>query len=827
MTDDMDMNEVRDDEQTASRCHVVAWCLHWVWALLVLGWAGYITYVFLAKPLPLGGGRTISQAANFGRVIWSLFTDFTWNWYVGWWLVVDIAIGCAGLVVITLVGWLMTRCFRVYMPFGARLSLSFAMGIGAVGLGSTFLGFFGQVKTLPAWIMVVVMGSAFYVVSRHVRLQREAKLKGEQTDLEGRGRRRREEIEAEVWEERGVLVVWHWLDRGLLGVMGFFFWLLTFLSFYHGVLFPETYWDSLILYLGHARAIFLEGGFPRKVVLQVGVGLGANYPHLFELTGATIAAWAHRWSPVYLQVTAPMASLATMFLIYHAVLRQTRSKMAALAVALLIRSLPHVFFYQTYASNYSYVMLYSAAFFYCVLRYMDDGLRGYFILASLAAAFGVHVNYLMGSLWLVWMAMLLAGHIRPLDLSKRFDGEYVPLSDEAMEDETEENVAPEAAMVKKRPGLGALLTSRWFWAASICAIGLGAVWYVRNWIVTGNPVYAFFPEIFTGTKHFNPEVLASANIEWQNHGAGIGIIPGGFLDRIKGSWAFFVSDKMVIEGRLYEWNVAWRWAPSVVGLALPGVLIWGWRIGVSFVRRVVGPLERMGLLAILYAFILFAYHYLIGPFYLYHLLGVFGVVGLFMGAALERMPQGAKRLIALWAIVCAALPGLYFGLVGPKVKTGPYGPLTSLRNPGAPPEMYYEWMYGPSAQLWDEVNTLAKDRAVLTHENRHLLFDPSITLVHMDDWEVQQLWDKPSVERLYGLWKLGVRYYLQVPFEFDHPINARLGHREWVETGVLWPITSRLDNDRRPHVLYEFRWPAGMDPTQEDWESLLDGDGGE
>jgi len=42
-------------------------------------------------------------------------------------------------------------------------------------------------------------------------------------------------------------------------------------------------------------------------------------------------------------------------------------------------------------------MLYAAAFLYCVLRYVEDGLPPYLFLAALCAAFGTHVNYLMGN----------------------------------------------------------------------------------------------------------------------------------------------------------------------------------------------------------------------------------------------------------------------------------------------------------------------------------------------------------------------------------------------------------------------------------------------
>ena len=74
---------------------------------------------------------------------------------------------------------------------------------------------------------------------------------------------------------------------------------------------------------------------------------------------------------------------------------------------------------------------------------------------------------------------------------------------------------------------------------------------------------------------------------------------------------------------------------------------------------------------------------------------------------------------------------------------------------------------------------------MLTHENRHLLFDPTITLVHLDDWEVQQLWGKPPDEAMEGLKQLGVAFYLRVPNEANHRVNEFLGMSRLIAAGRL------------------------------------------
>src|SRR5262249_3264422 len=53
-----------------------------------------------------------------------------------------------------------------------------------------------------------------------------------------------------------------------LGALAFA--IITVLTLLHALGEPETYWDSLILYMGYAREIFYQGCFPYKVVGQVG-----------------------------------------------------------------------------------------------------------------------------------------------------------------------------------------------------------------------------------------------------------------------------------------------------------------------------------------------------------------------------------------------------------------------------------------------------------------------------------------------------------------------------------------------------------------------------
>ncbi|MBN1867995.1 hypothetical protein JW916_11970 [Candidatus Sumerlaeota bacterium] len=790
---------------------------YWVLGFALFVWTLAIAWLLLApESWALGHTPWLRPAGHciplLGPYL-GLIAGGDWNWLVSDGLLRDILIGAIGLAFIWFVGRMFLSCFEIYVPRMVEAALALPLGIGLCGVVYTFVALLGL---LYQWFALLVLVFTFLIVLRY----RHRALFGARKDSTGPTKswaeRRAEKRVAIETEEKSWIRPEGFLDECLAGAMTLAIAVLTLLTFYHAVLFPETYWDSLILYLGYARKIFLEHGFPVKVVAQVGIGLGANYPHLYELTGATIAAWANHWSPVYLQLAAPLAGLATILLVYHTVLRLSRNVLLALAVTLLVRSLPYLLSYHIYASSYAFAVFYCAAFFYCALRYVEDGLPGYLILSALCAAFGVHVNYLMWALWPCWLLMVVATHLpRRLDFSVDSNFWTGPVGAGKMDAPQTCTQPPNWPVGKpdKPYTLWRAIWSRPFAQALLWGGAISSIWYVRNWIVTGNPVYAFFSEIFGG-RHINPDVLASAMTEWMRHGDGIGV-----LDRVN-------PDRSPIENRLlYSWfffanlfKTAYKFGPTFLSLVVPGVLLFLLaalrqmlvpRYLLQYGRRriAVEDSTRFGLVAFFFLAVMFVYHYTIGPFYLYHLLTTCAVFGVFVYFALRPLPPLLIRVFCAWSIFCFLMPGLPWALMGSKlISDENRRRLLALHNPGLSPYDFYCLRFGHEPAMWEYANARCRGAAILTHENRHLVFDPSIALVHMDDWEVQEVWGKSNEARLRRLYELGVRYYLRVPYEFDHPVNARLGHAQWLDDGTLTPVCQVADQ-----VLYRFRFPWAVD----------------
>jgi len=947
-------------------------------ARFVVGIAVVVWFFFLAAHL----WRTDSLLWNQGKtaplgVFSHLLGSFTFSW--------DnsppglLAIAVLALLVYWAIGWLFLRLFDVYFTWLEDAALSLLFGAGLCGLLFEFLGMAHLLSRRPVIgaivmlaITLVVLGrlraiqplevwdedGRFALEQRLDRVRKEETIEDPRQRYESTGRKR------EGWmllkDAAGLFTARPQSRYALrrLWRRGFFSTLspsrspiplvawsfgvilvavITLLTFYHALFYPETYWDSLILYLGYGKMTFLEEGFPFKACAQVGIGLGANYPHLYSTHAAAVAALTGVWSDVPARLFAPVAALAAMLLIYGAALRLWRNRLVAIVCALVFRALPYTIAYSTYASDYALAMLFGAAILFLAVTYLDSPLPGTFVLLTAMPALAMHLNYLMGVLWVVWAATLFLSHWRrPIStLDSAAYGTRSLVGPEAFEDQDREGEPvgdPYFSQAWQTPRVLGLLAKQRFWIVVVLAALFAVTWNVRNWWMTGNPVYAFFPGIFDGVR-INEEVLRGAEQEWFENGDGIGrlaatvpeletlanpddglttLTPGQIAssapprrtvsDRLDASWMYWIGfdtfkysgegnrlergrwrdrfahlfldweipdrDRPLAFGAVWvedgittptaesragqmkpmpgvaviHWRHAYKLAPAVVGLALPGFLLWflAWLWGgVRRVRmasqaprvRTFDLRARAGCVLGVFVFLFLAYEYLIADLYLYQILPFVVGVSLFAGwlpGLLLDWADGKRRraeFIILFTVfyilllLVGLVPGVAMSLMGFKF-TGArqFGNeiftqtnLGVLHHPGMPEEEFWRLQYGEDVDAWNYINEHLRTRRLLTHENRHYVLAPSITLVHLDDWDIQKTYTMISDREKMTLFRdLGIRYYYRIPNEARHPANKKVGLDAWVDTPLMTELKRWGDN-----VLYRFNWSAAGLPDTE------------
>lgn len=686
----------------------------------------------------------------------------------------------------TLIGWFFLSCFRLFIPRLARLCLALAVGCGAVSIAAEALALAGHLRQTPViamWATLLVAGG----VCQAIQLRRRSRIDTVSADTQASYAE--EESRARDW----FVHAWPWPSglggKLLLFAMLLLFVLINFTVLLHAIGEPVVYWDSLILYVGYARGIFMEGGFPYKVVGQVGVGLGANYPHLYELLTAQTAALTGTWSDAYAQLLPPVAVLAALGLVYYTVLELSGSRLVAMACALLVRAVPYGLSYSQFASNYALAILFTAAFIYMAVLLVRHALPGYRQVMLLMTAVAVHVNYLMWGLWPVAALAFVLTHWR-----YRVMDHHHPAWQQAEPGTPLPVYPPEFMSRHYRLPLWQALWRRELWVGLLLALALASPWYVRNTIVTGNPVYAFYSNIFP-SLNVNPRVMKSAEVEWKLNGDGLANVGRTIPEKLRGSWLYFVTG-----------GQHWKLSPVFMGLVVPGCLLWAmWGLSAAIARRRKLTTRTMArpdstvfragaVVAALFALLWF-YAYAVADFYLYQIIVVLPLFGVFIGFVfMYCRGRAARGVLYVLTLLVAVFPGVVMGLMGFKLKkTGVYQNMpapqfevTALRKLFMNPGTYYRMEYGGDYDMIATLNnTLPDGTVILTHENRHLLLKPGLKIVHLDDWEPQQVYGKPVSERVALLDSLGVQYYLYVPNESKHLANSWLGMEELVREGFF------------------------------------------
>jgi hypothetical protein len=671
------------------------------------------------------------------------------------------------------------------------LALSWLFGVGAFGLLGEFLAMAMQLQAWPLWgATAALFVFGFWLVRK--RWVEDGDRRSDWRWLAPLALPKRRGAEEAPKTPRARRI-----DSLLVYALNGLTILILLACAWHALLFPVVYWDAMILYVGYARLMFEAGGVYEKIVGQIGIGLGANYPHLFEFHHVAMAKMAGLgWSSVYAQGSSPMSAAATAILGASTLRRLGFGRFAASAAALLVASMPLMSFYTQYASNYLLATGFLAAFLWGAAEFLRRRTWPPLVACFLAAVFSVHVNYLG---WVVWMAGAVLV-FAALPLANWVGG--VP----STEGEADERLA-----------LGrSLARSGRFWLLFAAMFALALPWHVRNVIKTGNPVYAFYYNIFP-SKNVDPAVMESAVREWRGNGAGIGSHGMAYSMR-RGEPNPTLADKLLATPAFFATGgQSYRLAPTFLGFALPGALLWAGLAAFSPLgarRKGDGAEEdeidpdacdvppglfaAQGLVCwFLVAFLLF-YHYAVADFYLYQILTIAAPLTFFVAVAVwcvGRLGVAARGAWFAPLALIALSPGLAFALMGGKLFS--YGQFQSLqttlsafRNPLMDERLFYEARYGAEdPAIWAYANEHLRGKKILTHENRHLAFDPSIELVHLDDWETQQLYNLPTPEaKLDALLDLGLEYYLYVPNEESHRANKRLELDRWRGTPRMEPL---------------------------------------
>ena len=342
-----------------------------------------------------------------------------------------------------------------------------------------------------------------------------------------------------VFAAAGALVVWKWLLEDLhegaaragvrlalvVGALGVGCWLSV--DYWLSPLYPPTRWDGISYHLAVSKAFLLEEAIVTLPYLRFPV-----FPQVGELWFAVAMALQ---DDVTAKLTQFAAFLGCGVLLYGWAAREENDRTAVWASALWLASpLAVVLAGSAYIDVFLTLFVCAAA--YAGWRAVTASSLAWAGLCGLLAGSAAGTKYsglIFGALLLAWIVWHLPRAVR-------------------------------------WRGVG-LFVAAWFVT--------GGIWFLRSWLVTGDPLFPFLPEIF-GHSYWSPEDVAAQKAELRSHGIGRGLLDSlRFWIDLSWNQGFFLGESLSSLALLIPLPIlfALRWksprARYLAWLTLPFALV--------------------------------------------------------------------------------------------------------------------------------------------------------------------------------------------------------------------------------------------------------------
>ena len=602
-----------------------------------------------------------------------------------------------------------------------RFVSALGLGFGLTGFVTIILGIFGNLYRLPLNIIILVLCTGFLsMILYKQRGKEKPSLKKFLAD--------------------------NFSLKKLAKLPAFGFWSLAYLAigivflfcFYNALLTIIVHWDATVYHAVMAVIMYDKNGIPLIAGPSIGIEMSANFPPMFSALGAYYYIQIGAIEDIFLRVIPPIMGVLTVIATYK-IGDILAGKKYGLVSALFLAMTPMFFRYSVYATSYS------ALAFFCTVSIM-------FLLLGIVKK---ETRY--------WVA---CGLFYGFALLTSYIGLYL---------------APffAAALIyyfaKRKEHFGAKM--KYASALVLSTLVIGSVWYIRNWVLLGNPIYPNAYTLFGGVN-IDPLIMETT------------------FNGIKysGTTSFFSGQTTILE-KLFAFFVYRTYFPAISLFTLLGIVL------LAYQNKKVWLISAWPLIAIVLVFSGLTWAF---PRHVVFALPGFALLSaLPIAKALEKceeydkskghhsgntIAQIGKRLPPLHAsdIIRIALALLLFVAFIFPTFTLSFGGKTSMDNQHDLPANDYLWLFrNPNGDKWSVITYvltegigwkwldehLKEGEKVAAVENRiyHIKNSNNDYFFYLDGWEARQLYNitDPAI-MLQFLQKESVKYILDVAWARTH-----------------------------------------------------------
>lgn len=240
-------------------------------------------------------------------------------------------------------------------------------------------------------------------------------------------------------------------------------------AIYQTVAYPALEWDSLAYGVNYAKIIFENGKIPLIAGPSIGLEMSASYPPSVQLLAVYLYTFAGNANDFYFRILQPIFSLATLIATYKFAVIVTKNRVTSVFAMFILSAIPtfwEFFVHETYLMCLTFMLTLSAFFFFKAYNSGDTDTNKYEVIGTLFCCFSAFTSYM--GLFSFGLLLLYA--------------------------------------VNRR-----LSAKRFSWLAILASV-IVLPWYLRNFLLLGNPVYPFFGV----GNYLDPLLLNSTMQHFQN-----------------------------------------------------------------------------------------------------------------------------------------------------------------------------------------------------------------------------------------------------------------------------------------------------------------------
>ncbi len=307
------------------------------------------------------------------------------------------------------------------------------LGFGLTGLATIILGILGDLYQLPINIIILLLTAIFLAAILYRKKKKEC------LSL-------REYLTPHFAVKKAALPpnLKFWLPPVIAIAVIFFF------CFYHALLTVIVHWDATVYHATMANIMYNDHAILVIAGPSIGIEMSANFPPLFSAIGAYYYLQLGAIEDFFLRIIPPVMGILTVLATYK-IGEVLAGRKFGLISALFLAVTPLFFRYSIYATSYSMLTFFCTVSILFLLLAIQKGNTKYWLTSGLFFGFATLTSYLA-----LYLALLLI-------------------------------ITFIAYLVLKKRTL--TISVKQISVLILASLAIGGVWYCRNWIEVGNPIY--------------------------------------------------------------------------------------------------------------------------------------------------------------------------------------------------------------------------------------------------------------------------------------------------------------------------------------------------